>query len=189
MNDTKKRKTFTLAGDADRIDRILALFEAEELSQLLGAEVLDAGRIFEPMLVPTNETSKIDRLAHRWQELLDGLLAREYQPAYRNGHILTKTVNLGDRHVELQLQLEQSETDDIQLFVQVRPPHGQGYLPQGLEVSLMDESEQVILSKTAANQSNILDLTQSNRILCEWTDRLIVSFKLGKESIKEYFPT
>jgi hypothetical protein len=188
MNDIKKRKTFILEGNSDHLDRIVALFEAEELSQLLGIDVLDAGKIVAPIPLPEIETSTIERLANRWQQLLKKLLQQHYQLAYRNGNILTKKIALGDLDLELLLQLEAIETNEIQLFIQVRPPHGQGYLPEGLEVSLIDESEQIFLSKIAASYTNILDLTQGNKLICEWTDRLIIEFKLGTESVRSYFP-
>jgi Protein of unknown function (DUF1822) len=188
MNEIEKRKTFILEGDSDHLDRIVALFEAEELGKLLGVNVLDAGKIVAPIPLPEIEASTIERLANRWQQLLNKLLQQQYQLAYRNGNILTKKVALGDRDLELLLQLEAIETDGIQLFIQIRPPHGQGYLPQGLEVSLMDESETILVSQTANIHTNILDLTQSNKIICDWTDRLIIGFKLGTESVRAYFP-
>jgi hypothetical protein len=188
MNEIEKRKTFILEGNSDHLDRIVALFEAEELSQLLGVNVLDAGKIVAPIPLPEIETSTIERLANRWQALLNKLLQQQYQLAYRNGNILTKKVALGDRDLELLLQLEAIETDAIQLFIQIRPPHGQGYLPSGLNVCLMDESDTILVNQTANSHTNILDLTQRNKIICDWTDRLIIEFKLGTESVRAYFP-
>jgi hypothetical protein len=188
VNDINKRKTFILAGDSEHLDRMLDLFEREQLSQAIGANVLDAGWVVTPIPPPVSENSPFDRISASWQELLDRLLQQNYQLAYRNGNILTKIVNIGDRQLELLLQLDPLPSDELQLFVCIRPPHGQGYLPPGLEVKLMDEFEQTLLSKTASNQTNILDLTQGHEVLCELTDRLIISLRLGAESVMEHFP-
>jgi hypothetical protein len=193
VNDIKQRKTFIIEGDSDQLDRIISLFETEELNQLLGIDVLDAGAIVSPLSLPIAiqpiDLMIVDKLADRWQNLLKNLLQQGYQPAYRSHeHSLTKRVILGDHSLELLLQLDALDPHQIQLFIQIRPPHGQGYLPSGLNVCLMDESDTILVSQTANSHTNILDLTQGNKLICEWTDRLIIGFKLGTESVRAYFP-
>jgi hypothetical protein len=193
VNDIKPRKTFILEGNSDQLDRIISLFETEELNQLLGIDVLDAGAIVSPLSLPIAiqpiDLKIVDKLADRWQELLQNLLQQGYQPAYRSHeHSLTKRVTLGDHSLELLLQMDAIDSDQIQLFIQVRPPHSQGYLPSGLNVCLMDEFDTILVNQTANSHTNILDLTHSNKLICEWTDRLIIGFKLGTESVRAYFP-
>jgi Protein of unknown function (DUF1822) len=189
VNQIHKRKTFILEGDLEHLDRIIELFEEEQLSQAIGVNAIDAGWLVVPLPAPVTENSPFDNLSARWQELLDRLLQQNYQLAYRNGNTLTKTVTIGDRQLELLFQLDLLPNQELQLFLHIRPLHGQGYLPSGLEVNLMDESAQIFLSKTTNRDTNILDLTQGNRIVCEATDRLIIGLKLGTESVKEHFPT
>jgi Protein of unknown function (DUF1822) len=195
MSAKNKRLSFRLEGESEQIDSAIELFEAGALSELLGVEVLDLGAMHEPAysFSPHREA----KLSHRelinplqqFQDLLDNLFNQGYRPAYRsNTANLAKAITVGQQKLNLFVQIDQLNSLEIQLFLQVRPAQSQGYLPIGLEVVLLDESDTVIVRKIVHSHTRVLDLTQGHRLLCDYSDRLTVSFALGNESVREYFP-
>jgi hypothetical protein len=197
MSAKNKRLSFRLEGESEQIDSAIELFEAGALSELLGVEVLDLGAMHEPAysFSPDREAklsrreSPLTNPLQQFQDLLENLFNQGYRPSYRsNTANLAKAITIGQQKLDLFVQIDQLDSLEIQLFLQVRPAQSQGYLPIGLEVLLLDESDTVIVRKIVHSHTGVLDLTQGYRLLCDYSDRLTVSFALGNESVREYFP-
>jgi Protein of unknown function (DUF1822) len=197
MSAKNKRLSFRLEGESEQIDSAIELFETGALSELLGVEVLDLGAMHEPAYSFTSNLEA--KLSHRespltnplqqFQNLLDNLSKQGYRPAYRsNTANLAKAITVGQQKLDLFVQIDQLNSLEIQLFLQVRSAQSQGYLPIGLEVVLLDESDTVIVRKIVHSHTGVLDLTQGHRLLCDYSDRLTISFALGNASVREYFP-
>jgi hypothetical protein len=195
MSAKNNRLSFRLEGESEQIDSAIELFEAGTLSELLGVEVLDLGAMHEPVYsFSPNREAKLSRREltnplQQFQDLLDNLFNQGYRPSYRSNRAnLAKAITVGQQKLDLFVQIDQLDSLEIQLFLQVRPAQSQGYLPIGLEVVLLDESDTVIVRKIVRSHTGVLDLTQGYRLLCDHSDRLTVSFALGNESVREYFP-
>jgi Protein of unknown function (DUF1822) len=197
MSANNKRLFFRLEGESEQIDSAIELFEAGALSELLGVEVLDLGAMQEPAysISPNREAklshreSSLTNPLQQFQDLLDNLFNQGYRPSYRSNRAdLVKTITVGQQKLNLFVQIDQLDSLEIQLFLQVRPAQAPGYLPIGLEVLLLDESDATIVRKIVLSHTGVLDLTQGYRLLCDYSDRLTVSFALGHESVREYFP-
>jgi hypothetical protein len=183
----QKRRTFIIEGSQDELERILALFESEELNNLLGIKTLDVKMMsaeqadqLESEQVITIPIQSLRESAKKKLEFdlyklwLDSLWQKGLQPAVRTIQSATgiKPINF----------------EEIQIFLKVRPSEGKGYLPEGLKACILDENDEIILEKSADNQSNMLDITYGQRFTCERNDCFSVSLTLGNETVKEDFP-
>ncbi|QLE54948.1 DUF1822 family protein [Nostoc sp. TCL26-01] len=183
-----KRKTFIIEGPQDELDEILALFEAGELNNLLDIKVLDVKMVSAEQLESEPATAALELDLYRvW---LDSLWQKGLQPAVRSTQSTTgiKLIKFQDNSVELLITIGSLSPTEIQIFLQVRPLAGKGYLPVGLKASIFDEFGEIILEKSADAQSNILDITYGQRFTCELSDRFSVGLTLGNETIQEDFP-
>ncbi|MBD2596014.1 DUF1822 family protein [Nostoc spongiaeforme FACHB-130] len=199
----QKRRTFIIEGSQDELERIVALFELEELDNLLGIKVLNVKMIssaqadqLESEQVMTIATQSLSESAKEELEFdlyriwLDNLWRKGLQPVVRTIQSATgiKTINFKEKSVELIVTITPLNETEIQIFLKVRPSEGKGYLPEGLKACILDENDEIILEKSTDNQSNMLDITYGQRFTCERNDCFSVSLTLGNETIKEYFP-
>ncbi|MBC1238017.1 DUF1822 family protein [Nostoc sp. 2RC] len=193
-----KRKTFIIQGHQDELERIVALFESGELNNLLGIKILDVGMISAERVKAEQAMSlasqslieSVNTELDLYRVWLDSLWQKGLQPAVRSSQSITgiKLIQFQDNSVELLITISSLSPTEIQIFLQVRPPAGKGYLPVGLKASIFDEFGEIILEKSADNHSNILDITYGQRFTCELNDSFTVGLTLGNETVKEDFP-
>ncbi|PSB53474.1 DUF1822 family protein [Chamaesiphon polymorphus] len=180
----KNRKTLIIEGSSDRLEQILALFETGELDGTPELKILDVG------IIATNCAAiKPVDLYRVW---LDSLWSKGFQPAVRSSQATStnkKIVRFQNISIEIVMTIVPlADLSEIQIFLQIRPVDGKGYLPAGLKVAILDELNEVILQKSTRDRSNLLDLTEDGDLICQLEDSFKLSLMLGDESVVESFP-
>lgn len=179
----KNRHTLIIEGSSDQLEQILALFEAGELKDTSAIKILDV------QIISTNSSSiePID-LYRLW---LDSLWRKGFQTAARNTQSNStnkKIIQFQNISIEIVMTIVPLADAEIQIFLQIRPLDGKGYLPTGLKVTIFDEVEEVILEKFARDRSNLLDLTEDGDLICQLEDSFKLKLTLDNESVIESFP-
>ncbi len=181
----KNRRNLIIEGSSEQLEKILTLFEAGVLLNTPPVKILDVGIIaFDRATIePVN-------LYRVW---LDSLWNKGFQPAVRSTQATStnkKIVRFENISIEIVMTIAPlADLAEIQIFLQIRPVDGKGYLPTGLKVAILDELNQVILQKSTRNRSNLLDLTEDGDLICQLEDSFKLSLILGDESVVESFPS
>lgn len=180
----KNRHTLTIEGSPEQLEKLLALFETGELNDLPAIEILDISimAIDRDLIVSTD-------LYRVW---LDSLWNKGFQPVVRStqsNSTKKKLIQFQNTSVEIVITIAPlADVEEIQIFLQIRPLDGKGYLPVGLKVTILDEIAEVILEKSTRDRSNLLDLTEDGDLICQLDDRFTLELTLGEETIIENFP-
>jgi hypothetical protein len=180
----KNRHTLTIEGSPEQLEKLLALFETGELNDSPAIKILDVSimAIDRDLIVPTD-------LYRVW---LDNLWNKGFQPVFRStqsNSTKKKLTQFQNTSVEIVITIAPlADVEEIQIFLQIRPLDGKGYLPVGLKVVILDEIAEVILEKSTRDRSNLLDLTEDGDLICQLDDRFTLELTLGDETIIENFP-
>jgi Protein of unknown function (DUF1822) len=179
----KNRHTLIIEGSSEQLEKLLALFEAGELNDTPAITILDVGIIASDRV----SLEPID-LYRVW---LDNLWHKGFQRTVRSIQSTStnkKIIQLQNTFIEIVITIVPLADVEIQIFLQIRPLDGRGYLPVGLKVAILDEISEVILEKSTGDRSNLLDLTQDGDLICQLDDRFKLELTLGDETIVENFP-
>jgi Protein of unknown function (DUF1822) len=180
----KNRRTLIIEGSSDQLEQIIALFEAGRLQHHPLIEVLDVGinSINQAEITPVD-------LYRVW---LDSLWHKGFQPTVRSLQATAtnkKIIRFQSTEIEIVMTIVPIANVEIQIFLQIRPLAGKGYLPTGLKVSILDEMSEVILEKSALDRSNLLDLTEDGDLICQLADCFKLELTLNGETVAESFPS
>jgi Protein of unknown function (DUF1822) len=187
----KNRHTLILEGSSDQLEKLLALFEAGALNDILAIKILDVGIIATVRGASPVENRASLKPTDLYRVWLDNLWSKGFQPAVRStqsNSINKKLIQFLNTSVEIVMTIVPLADVEIQIFLQIRPLDGKGYLPTGLKVTILDEMAEVILEKSTRDRSNLLDLTEDGDLICQLNDWFKLELMLGDETIIENFP-
>ncbi|MEZ2226093.1 DUF1822 family protein [Microcoleus sp.] len=153
---------FVFKGSQEDFYRMMSLFEAGELSDLLGIEVLDVGAIVESQLVAQPkvinlsqwfQNNFVEAIQEAWLTLEEVFGKSIRNPAFRSQAVKrAKSIQLGDRTVALILDIATAENQEISTILGVYPIGSQTYLPENLKLDVY-ESEETLVELQAPLQS------------------------------------
>ncbi|HBK96772.1 MAG TPA: hypothetical protein DD001_05280 [Microcoleaceae bacterium UBA10368] len=153
---------FVFKGSQKDFYRMMSLFEAGELSDLLGIEVLDVGAIVESQLVAQPkvinlsqwfQNNFVEAIQEAWLTLEEVFGKSIRNPAFRSQAVKrAKSIQLGDRTVALILDIAPAENPEISTILGVYPIGSQTYLPENLKLNVY-ESEETLVELQAPLQS------------------------------------
>jgi Protein of unknown function (DUF1822) len=153
---------FVFKGSQEDFYRMMSLFEAGELSDLLGIEVLDVGAIVESQLVAQPkvinlsqwfQNNFVEAIQEAWLTLEEVFGKSIRNPAFRSQAVKrAKSIQLGDRTVALILDIATAENQEISTILGVYPIGSQTYLPENIKLDVY-ESEETLVELQAPLQS------------------------------------
>jgi len=135
-------------GSPEGFERIKALFDSGELTEIAGFPIQEISALAEQQTQPTQLSQWLQGVFAPLWESVDGLFTPE-QPrfAFRQrteGVSRRKTIvfnELEDRQVELVATIIPVEMPRVKVMVQIVPSAGATHLPEDLHIQLVDESD------------------------------------------------
>lgn len=94
-----------------------------------------------------------------------------------------KLLRYGDREVVLVVTLTPESDHTSNIIVELQPPPEQTYLPNHLQLFLLDEQEQVVVEAQARTENEQIKLEFS----CDWGDCFSIKIVWGEFSVVEEF--
>jgi hypothetical protein len=92
-------------------------------------------------------------------------------------------IEVAQQPLALVVTLPPNTGSELDIQVRVYPLRGQTYLPQGVKLMVMDESEEVVLNTEAREADNFIQLGFS----AELGEQFSVTVALGEASVKQEF--
>ncbi|MEG4495856.1 DUF1822 family protein [Microcoleus sp. F10-C6] len=153
---------FVFESSQEDFYRIMNLFEAGELSDLLGIEVLDVGGIVESQMVAQRKVINlsqwfqndfVEAIQEAWLTVEEVLGKNIRNPAFRSQAVKrAKLITLAEITVALILDIAPAENQEISTILGVYPIGSQPYLPENLKLDVY-ESEETLVELQAPLQS------------------------------------
>jgi hypothetical protein len=126
-----------------------------------------------------------------WQTLKELFTGEQFELAqsFRSavsiarGQEIDLGMQLAEQKLALVVRLPHEEDSEIDITVQVHPLGNKNYLPKGLRLSVLDESEAVILEAESRDEDNFIQLG----LIAETGDEFSIKITLGEATIIQNF--
>jgi hypothetical protein len=151
-------------GSAEGFQRIKALFESGELTEIAGFPVLEVSAVSEAPTQPTQLSQWLEGIfTPLWQSVEDLLIPSQPNLAFRNrtqGVSRKKSIALDETtNIELIVTISPLEAAEIKVILEVIPSNGVTHLPDGLQVQLLDAADERIAETREAKQNIKFEIT------------------------------
>ncbi|OCQ95630.1 hypothetical protein BCD67_10440 [Oscillatoriales cyanobacterium USR001] len=132
-----------------------------------------------------------DIFAEGWQALEEILHPEQFEWAFSRrsatliarGQQIDLGMQLANKSVALIVTLPSEEEAEVQIKVQVHPVGGESNLPEGLKLTIIDDSEEVVLETESRESDSFIQLEFS----AESGEEFGVAVSLGEAEITQHF--
>ncbi|MEB3829340.1 DUF1822 family protein [Phormidium sp. CCY1219] len=186
---TKGSIVIEFAGSQAGFERMQALFESGQLTEIGGFAVQEVSAVSEEEREPTRLSEWLEGIfAPVWESVDELLRTSEANLAFRSvdrAVVRRKTIALGEdaETVELAIAISPLESGEVTLVIQILPSPGCTQLPEGLEVRLLDESDREIPGAKASSAKENIQF----EITAELGDRFSIIIEQNSRRVVEPF--
>lgn len=186
---TKGSIVIEFAGSQAGFQRMQALFESGQLTEIGGFPVQKVSEVSEEEREPTRLSEWLEGIfAPVWESVEELLRTSEPNLAFRSidrAVVRRKTIALAEdaETVELAISISPLESEEVTLVLQILPSPGCNQLPEGLQVRLLDESDREIPGAKASEAKENIQFD----ITAELGDRFSLMIEKNLHQVLEPF--
>lgn len=179
---------FVCQGTKEDFDKIISLFEEEQLSELLQMTVLDVGAIDKAQLSAINlrqwfQNEFAEAIQLGWLTIAEIFGITNTSPAFRSNAVKrSKQIQLGDRTLALILDLSTDDNQEISIYMGVYPLGEQTYLPENLHIIVFFEPGEPSPINVPSNSEGIIQ-----ELLLSPGEEFSIQLSLDDDTVTEYF--
>jgi transcriptional regulator with XRE-family HTH domain len=186
---TKGSIVLKFAGSEVGFERMQALFESGQLTDIGGFSVREVRAVSEEERAPTRLSEWLEGIfSPVWESVEELLRTSEPNLAFRSIDLAVarrKTIALAEdaETVELAIAISPLESGEVTLVLQILPSPGCSQIPEGLQVRLLDESDREIPGAEASEAKENIQFD----ITAELGDRFSLMIEKNLHQVLEPF--